>query len=112
MKERTKDAVDDLKQIPGELRERVEDGTRRFLDQVQSPFEERDDEQVARPQHVVPREDRWAVLPQGSKKATKLFQTKEDAFEAARETAKRQETMLIAHRRDGTVQETRSYRGD
>lgn len=111
MNETAKETMKELKRIPSEIRERVQEGTERFLEQVREPFEEREVEAKARPQHVVPRGDQWAVLPQGAEKATKLFETKQDAFEAARETARANDTMLVVHRQDGTVQETRSYRG-
>lgn len=109
MQDKAKETLDDLKEIPGELRDRMTKGTEAFLERVRAPFEEAPEGEP--PQHVVPREDRWAVLPQGSEKATKLFDTKEEAFEAAQKTAKRKETILIVHRKDGTVQETRNYRG-
>lgn len=112
MNETTKTAVEELKQIPAEIRERVQEGTERFLEQVRQPFEEPATSADARPQHVVPREGKWAVLPQGVEEATALFDTKQEAFEAARETARNNDTMLIVHRQDGTVQETRNYRSD
>lgn len=110
MNETTKTAVEELKQIPTEIRERVQEGTERFLEQVREPFQERTVQAEARPQHVVPRDDQWAVLPQGREEAVRLFETKQDAFEAAREIARTNNTMLVVHRQDGTVQETRNYR--
>lgn len=108
MQETAKDTLDELKQIPREIRDRIETGTEAFLERVKAPFEEADEASPA--QHVVPREDRWAVLPQGSDTATRIFDTKADAFSAAQKTAKRQGSVLIVHRKDGTVQEIRNYR--
>lgn len=108
MQETTKKTMEELKEIPSEIRARIKSGTDAFLDRVGAPFSS--DTEEAPPQHVVPREDQWAVVPQGAKRATKLCETKNDAFSAGQKTAKREGSVLIVHRQDGTVQEIRNYR--
>jgi hypothetical protein len=43
-----------------------------------------------RNQHVVPREDGWAVQGAGAKRATELFDRKMDAVDRARDISKNQ----------------------
>ena len=54
-----------------------------------------------RNQHVVPAKDGWAVKRAGSPKATKVFDTQEEAIEKGREIAKNQRSELLIHGRDG-----------
>jgi hypothetical protein len=64
-------------------------------------------------QHVVPHEDGgWAVKGAGNERATRRFDTKEEAEKFGRETAKRQKSELIVHGKDGSIQSRNSYGGD
>lgn len=60
--------------------------------------------------HVVPREDGWAVMKEGASRATSLHDTKDEAIESARTTAKEQvPSTLVIHKKDGKIQDTFSY---
>ena len=63
-------------------------------------------------QHVVPAKGGWAVKRAGSPKATKVFNTQEEAIEKGREIAKNQRTELLIHRRDGRIREKNTYGRD
>jgi hypothetical protein len=63
-----------------------------------------------RNQHVVPREDGWAVKGAGAGRATATFDHKADAVARAREIARNQGTELLVHGRDGKI-ETRDSHG-
>jgi hypothetical protein len=65
-----------------------------------------------RNQHVVPREDGWAVQGAGAKRATELFERKEDAVDRAREISKNQGTELLIHGRSGQIQSKDSHGND
>lgn len=63
-------------------------------------------------QHVVPHNDNWAVKGAGNEKVTKTFDKKTDAIEFAKEIAKNQQSELIIHKGDGTIQNKNSYGND
>ena len=63
-------------------------------------------------QHVVPHEEKWAILAAGTKKPTSVHDTQHEAIEIAREAAKKQSTVLFIHGRDGHVREHHDYGGD
>ena len=65
-----------------------------------------------RNQHVVPREDGWAVQGAGAKRATELFDRKTDAVDRAREIAQNQGTELLIHGRNGQIQSKDSHGND
>ena len=65
-----------------------------------------------RNQHVVPREDGWAVQGAGAKRATELFDRKTDAVDRARDISKNQGTELLIHGRNGQIQSKDSYGND
>ena len=55
--------------------------------------------------HVAPHPDGgWSVQKGGATRASKHFDNKEDAISWAREIARHQQTELVIHRRDGTVE--------
>jgi hypothetical protein len=61
-------------------------------------------------QHVVPSKDGvWKVKKSGADKATKSFTNKQAATTFAKGVAKNQKTELYVHRKNGTIQEKRSY---
>ena len=63
-------------------------------------------------QHVVPGDDGWAVRKEGASRDTSHHTTKKAAETAARSIARNQETELIVHKQDGTIQRRDSYGGD
>jgi hypothetical protein len=55
--------------------------------------------------HVVPNPDfGWAVKKGGADRATKQFETKQDAIDYAREVSRNQSRNLIIHGKDGRIQ--------
>jgi hypothetical protein len=64
-------------------------------------------------QHVVPSASGgWSVRKAGSARATKTFDSQQDAIKAATEIAKNQRTELYVHGRDGRIRERNSYGTD
>jgi len=57
-----------------------------------------------RNQHVVPRDDQWAVRGAGAKRDTEVFDRKQDAVDRAREIAQNQQTELVVHGGNGKIQ--------
>jgi len=69
-------------------------------------------EMTKRNQHVVPREDGWAVQGAGAKRATELFDRKTDAVDRARAISQNQRTELLIHGRNGQIQSKDSHGND
>ena len=65
-----------------------------------------------RNQHVVPTKGGWAVKGAGSAKATKTFDTQQEAIQRARELARKQHSELLIHGRDGKIREKNTYGKD
>jgi len=65
-----------------------------------------------RNQHVVPREDGWAVQGAGAKRATELFDRKTDAVDRAREISRNQGSELLIHGKNGQIQSKDSHGND
>jgi len=66
-----------------------------------------------RDQHVVPStKGGWAVRRTGADRASKLFQTQEEAIRHGRELAKKEKSGLYVHRKDGTIRSRDSYGHD
>ena len=53
------------------------------------------------PVHTVPHGDGWANRREGSDKVSKTFDTKREAQTAGRDTAQREKTEHVIHKRDG-----------
>ena len=64
------------------------------------------------PVHTVPHGDGWANRREGSKKVSRAFGTKAEAQAAGRETAERERTEHLIHKKDGTIGERNSYGSD
>ncbi len=63
-------------------------------------------------QHVVPNiNGQWAVKKSGSNKATKLFETKNEAVSYGTKVSKNQESVLIIHKKNGTIEKSKNYQG-
>lgn len=68
---------------------------------------------MRRNQHVVPNPDGgWDVKPERGQRASRHFDTQQDAIDAARGIARNQGTELIIHRRDGRIRDRDSYGPD
>jgi hypothetical protein len=65
--------------------------------------------------HVVPDKDQgvWKVKREGAERAASIHDGKDDAFEKARELAQNNPLSQVKiHKRDGTIQEERTYGKD
>ncbi len=64
--------------------------------------------------HVVPDPNKggWNVKKEGSERASKHFDKKNDAVDWAREVSKNQSSELIVHRKDGTIERKDSHGKD
>ena len=63
-------------------------------------------------QHVVPREEGWAVRGEGKTRDTSLHRTQAEAERAAREIAINQKSEVLIHGEDGRIRERNSYGND
>lgn len=63
-------------------------------------------------QHVVLRQDGWAVIGEGNQKASSVHGTQKEAIGKARDTAKQQGTELLVHGKDGHIRARDSYGND
>lgn len=52
---------------------------------------------------VVPHDDGWAVQSKDAKKATKVFENKDDAIDYGKKIAENKNTELIIYRKDKTI---------
>lgn len=64
------------------------------------------------PVHTVPHGDGWANRRAGAERVSKTFTTKADAQASGRDTARRDSTEHIIHRKDNTIGERNSYGND
>lgn len=62
--------------------------------------------------HVVPNSSGWSVKREGNQKASSLHETKQEAVDAGKDLAKKAETELVIHRKNGTIQDSDSYGND
>ena len=62
--------------------------------------------------HTVPHGDGWANRREGSDRVATVFPTKQQAQEAGRDTARREQTEHVIHRHDGKIGEKNSYGSD
>jgi uncharacterized protein YdaT len=65
-----------------------------------------------RNQHVVPRDEQWAVRGAGATRDTELFDSKQEAVDRAREISQNQHTELVVHGQDGRIQYKDSHGHD
>jgi len=63
-------------------------------------------------QHVVRREDGWAVLGAGNNRDTAHYGTQAEAIDRATEIARNQQSEGLIHGRDGRIRERNSYGND
>lgn len=62
--------------------------------------------------HVVPHKDGWATKKEGASRAGTVTDTQKQAFERARDQAKREHVEVVIHGRDGKVRDSDSYGND
>jgi len=62
--------------------------------------------------HVVPKDGGWSVKKGGGVKSIKDFDRKQEAVDYARDISRNQESELIIHRKDGTIQNSDSHGND
>ncbi len=66
-----------------------------------------------RSQHVIPNlNGGWSVKSQGASRATKTFDSQDDAVTWAKLKSKKEGLDLVVHSRDGTVRSIHSYGKD
>lgn len=63
-------------------------------------------------QHVVPRDDQWAVRGAGNSRDTSHHSTQAQAERAARDIAINQKSEVLIHGEDGRIRERNSYGND
>lgn len=63
-------------------------------------------------QHVVRRENGWAVKGEGNSKATSVHRTQSEATKAARDIAINQKSELLVHDENGKIVLRNSYGND
>ena len=63
-------------------------------------------------QHVVRRDDQWAVRGEGNTRDTSVHDTQSKAERAAREIAINQKSEVLIHGRDGRIRDRNSYGND
>jgi hypothetical protein len=67
---------------------------------------------MGKSQHVVPRENGWAVLGAGNSRDTSHHPTQAEAIDAAREIARNQQSELVIHDRHSRIRDCDSYGPD
>jgi hypothetical protein len=67
---------------------------------------------VGKNQHVVKRQDAWAVRGEGNTRDTSLHRTQGQAVNAARDLARQQRSEVVIHRPNGRIRDKDSYGND
>ncbi len=67
---------------------------------------------MSKNQHVVKREDGWAVRGEGNTRDTSHHSTQNDAIDRARGIARNEGSELVVHRPDGRIRDKDSYGND
>lgn len=62
--------------------------------------------------HVVPTDDGWASKDTGNEKASRIFSTKQDAVDWARNHSRREGNELFIHNKDGKISNRDSHGND
>jgi ketosteroid isomerase-like protein len=65
-----------------------------------------------KPAHVTPRDDGWAVIREGSSRATSVHRTQQEAAAAGKAAAQRDKTEFLLHGRNGQIRSRNSYGND
>ncbi len=67
---------------------------------------------MARGQHVVPSGDKWSVRRAGASRASRVYDTQQEAIQHGQEIARKQKTDLYIYGLDGRIRERQSYASD
>jgi hypothetical protein len=62
--------------------------------------------------HVVPHGDGWATRKEGAQRVGHKAATQQQAYQQAREQAKREGVEVVIHRPDGTIRNSNSFGSD
>ena len=62
--------------------------------------------------HVVVHNNGWATKKEGAQRVGHTADTQKEAFEKARNQAKREKVEVVIHRPDGTIRNSNSYGND
>ena len=62
--------------------------------------------------HVVPHGDGWATRKEGAQRVGHTANNQQQAYEQAREQAKREHVEVVIHRPDGTIRNSNSFGND
>ena len=64
--------------------------------------------------HVVPNKEKggWDIKKGGGEKSIKHTETKKDAVDTARQISRNQQSELVIHKQDGTIQKSDSHGND
>lgn len=65
-----------------------------------------------KPVHVTPHKDGWAVIREGTKRATSVHPTQKAAADVGRELARRDKTEFVLHGKDGEIRKKGSHGRD
>lgn len=67
---------------------------------------------MAKPVHVVPHKDGWAVRREDAERVSSVHSTKDKAVDQGRDTARQDRTELVIHGKDGRIQDKDSFGSD
>jgi uncharacterized protein YdaT len=67
---------------------------------------------MSKKQHVVQRQDGWAVRGENNSRDTSHHRTQGEAIDAARDIARNQRTEVVIHDRQGRIRDSDSYGND
>ncbi|MES1228254.1 MAG: DUF2188 domain-containing protein [Armatimonadota bacterium] len=59
--------------------------------------------------HLTFKDSQWKLKPEGASRAVKVFEKKRDAIKGSAEYLRDREGSLRIHKKDGTIQEERTY---
>ncbi|RVT47674.1 DUF2188 domain-containing protein [Rubrivivax albus] len=62
--------------------------------------------------HVVPHNGGWATRKEGAERVGRTADTQREAFELARNQAKREQVEVVIHRPNGQIRNSNSYGND
>lgn len=60
-------------------------------------------------EHVVSHEDGWAVQTEDAKQPSNVYEKKQDAVDRAEEIAQNKGTQVIIHKKDGSIQDKKTF---
>ena len=63
-------------------------------------------------QHVVPAGNQWAVKGEGNNKNTRITQTQKEAIDIAPTIARKEQSELVIHGKNGCIREKDSHGND